>query len=341
MKAIRIHQHGDAGVLKIEEMPVPEPGAREVRIRIRATSINHMDIWVRQGIPGVASLPLTLGCDGAGTVDALGSEVTHVKPADRVFIFPLSSCGTCPACLAGRINLCRGFQIYGEHRQGLHAEYVCVAAENVMPVPTGLSFEQAAAFPLVTLTAWHMLAEAGALRPGEDVLIMGSSGGVGSMAIQIAKLLGSRVIATAGGEVNVKRAQALGADAVIDHYKEKIAARVKELTAGRGVDLVFEHVGEKVWAEALKSLAWGGRLVTCGATTGPHVTMDLRHIFIKQQRIIGSTLGTRADMLRIAGLVGRGLIKPIIDRIFPFCAVADSHRHLASGHGLGKVVLAW
>lgn len=341
MKSIRFHTHGSPEVLQIDDVPLPEPRAGEVRVKIVASALNHMDLWVRQGLPGMAALPLIPGCDAAGIVDALGESVVGVKLGARVSIFPMTTCGRCRFCLAGRINLCREFKIYGEHQQGLHAEYVCVPIANVMPLSDSLSFAEGAAYPLVFLTAWHMLFRAANLQAGDRVLIMGATGGIGSAAVQIAKVLGATVIATAGGEKNIVAVRAMGADHVIDHYKESISGRVKEITARAGVDVVLEHVGKKVWDEALKSLAWGGRLVTCGATSGPIVETDLRHIFIKQQQIIGSTMGDLEDMRRISVLLNSGKLKPIIDRSFKPEQIRDAHEHLAIGHGIGKVVIEW
>lgn len=341
MKAIRFHTHGGPEVLQLEDVSLPEPARSEVRVKIHASALNHMDIWVRKGLPGMAALPLIPGCDAAGTVDAVGAGVSGWLPGSRVCIFPMTTCGHCRHCLSGRINLCRDFKIFGEHQQGLHAEYACVPAENLMPLPSSLDFSGGAAFPLVYLTAWHMLVQAGRLQAGDRVLIIGATGGVGSAGVQIAKALGAEVIATAGGEKNLAAADALGADHVIDHYSESISGRVRDITGKEGVDIVFEHVGKKVWTEALKSLSWGGRLVTCGATTGPVVETDLRHIFIKQQSIVGSTMGDHEDMRRILALMGHERLHPVIDKIFKPGEIRAAHEYLESGHGVGKVVLDW
>jgi NADPH:quinone reductase-like Zn-dependent oxidoreductase len=341
MKAIRIHHHGGPEVLKIDDVPTPEPIQGQVRVRLHATSLNHMDIWVRKGLPGAASPPLILGCDGSGIIEALGEGVKNIVLGDRVFIFPMMTCGKCPVCLSGQENLCRDFQIFGEHQNGTHCEFICVPQENILKLDAGLSFFEGAAFPLVFLTAWRMLVTNGSVKKGDDVLIVGAASGIGSAAIQIVKSFGARVIATAGNLEKMEQARALGADFVLDHYKESVAKHVKEITHKKGVDIVFEHVGAKIWDECLKSLAWGGKLVTCGATSGPHVSMDLRHIFIKQQKIIGSTMGTKAEMLRVQEWMSQKKIRPVVGKIFPWFEVENAHRYLEESEHFGKVVLNW
>lgn len=341
MRAIRFHQHGGVDVLKLEEDEPPELQPHEVRVRVMASGLNHMDIWVRQGLPGMAALPLVPGCDAAGVIDGVGSDVTTFKGGERVFVFPMTTCGLCRHCLSGQINLCRDFKIFGEHRQGLHRDLVCVPAANVMRLPDSVDFVGGAAFPLVFLTAWHMLFRVACVKAGDRVLIVGGASGVGSAAVQIAKALGAWVVATASGEKNLLRLKDLGADEVIDHYNENISDRIKKLTAKEGVDVIFEHVGKKVWQEVLKSLAWGGRLVTCGATSGPIVETDLRHIFIKQQQILGSTMGDHEDMRRVVALLNRGLLKPVVDRVFSPAEIKQAHEYLEKGACCGKVVLDW
>lgn len=341
MKAIRIHQHGGPEVLMIDDLPHPKPKDFEVKIAIHASSLNHMDLWVRRGLPGMAALPLILGCDGAGVIVECGSEVTDFNVNDRVVIFPMTSCGTCRFCVSGLENHCPKFKIFGEHQNGTHCEFICIPQSHVMKIPEKLDFAEAASFSLVYLTSWHMLVEKAQIKPGDDVLIVGAASGVGSAAIQIAKLFGAQVIATVGGAEKRDAALALGADHVIDHYKENIAGRVKEITHRKGVEIVYEHVGLKVWTDVLKSLAWAGKLVTCGATSGPVVETDLRHIFIKQQQIIGSTMGTRADMLQIIPFIAAQKLKPVIAKIFSYQEVRQAHEYLESSQNFGKVVLDW
>lgn len=342
MKAIRIHKHGAEDVLVVDEVDKPKPKGTEVLVKIKATSLNHMDIWVRKGMPGIGKLPLILGCDGSGVVEACGEAAKDLCVGDSVFVFPLTSCGECRFCQQGKINQCVKFNIFGEHRDGTHCEYFCVDKKNLIKFDAKiLSFEEAASFPLVFLTAWNMLHKKAQMTPEDTVLVIGSSSGVGSAAIQIAKLHGCKVIATAGTPEKLIQAFEWGADHVIDHYRDSISAKVREFTDRKGADVIFEHVGEKVWAECLKSLAWSGRLVTCGATSGPNVSMDLRHIFIKQQKIIGSTMGTREDVENVYKFMAQKKLKPCVGKIFPFQKVAEAHRYLESSGGFGKVVLKW
>lgn len=331
MNSIRIHAHGGPEVLRIDDIDAPQIPSGHSLVKIRAVAMNHMDLWVRKGMPGVKiPLPIILGCEGAGVVEETGEEV---------IIAPSTSCMICESCLAGNDHYCREYRIYGEHRDGLDAEYVAVPAYNLFPKPKYLSFEEAATIPLTFLTAWQMLVDKGEVSSGKTVLIMGAASGVGSAGVQIAKLFGARVIATASDESKFARIQELGADHIINHRKQDIAEEVKKLTEKRGVDIVFEHVGVSVWEKCLKSLAFGGRLVTCGATTGPEVKLDLRHIFIKQQQILGSTMGPKASLFRILRLVSEKKLSPVLDRVFPFSEVMQAHQHLEQGSQMGKVVL--
>jgi len=331
MKAIRIHAHGGPEVLKLDDIDTPKFRPEHILVHIKATAMNHMDLWVRKGMPGVKiPLPIILGCEGSGVVEGTGEEVV---------IAPSTSCMTCEACLAGNDHHCRQYQIYGEHRDGLDAESVAVPAYNVFPKPKTLSFEEAATIPLTFLTAWQMLVDKGEVGSGKTVLIMGASSGVGAAGVQIARLFGARVIATAGDESKFPKIQGLGADHIIHHRKQDIAEEVKKLTDKRGVDIVFEHVGASVWEKCLKSLAFAGRLVTCGATTGPEVKLDLRHVFIKQQQILGSTMGPKASLFKILRLVSEGKLFPVLDQVFPFSQVAEAHRRLERGSQMGKIVL--
>lgn len=342
MKAVRIHQHGGSDVLSIDDIPKPIPKASEVLVQVKASCLNHMDIWVRKGMPGVGKLPLILGCDASGIVEECGSDVTDFKRGDPVFVYPMTSCGTCEQCQEGHSNLCFHFQILGEHINGTHCEYLCLDQDQFIKFdPSRLTFEEAAAFPLAYFTAWHMLVEKAKVKKGQKVLVIGASSGVGGAAVQIAKLHGAFVITTAGSKEKMKQALHLGADRVIHHYEDSISKSVKEMTSKRGVDIIIEHVGEKVWQECLKSLAWGGKLITCGATTGPIVSLDLRHIFIKQLEIIGSTMGTKKDLIEVYKHMARGGLKTIIGKIFSFQEVRAAHDYLETSQSFGKIVLKW
>lgn len=335
MKAIRIHAHGGPEVLRVDDIAEPQVQKSQVKIKIAYSALNHMDLWVRKGIPGMGALPLVLGCDASGVIEEVGEGVSHLSQGDRVYIFPMTGVKN------GEVNLNPHFKIYGEHQNGLHSESVVVPAENALPLDESISFDQGAAFPLVGLTAYHMVCTKGQLRKNETVLVMGASSGVGSMAVQMAKALGARVIATAGSTEKKEAVTKLGADHVIDHYKDDISVRVREITEKKGVDLIIEHVGEKVWKSCLKSLGWGGRLVTCGATTGPMVQMDLRHIFIKQQSILGSTMGTPEEMLKVHQWVVSKDVTPVVDRVFAYNDIQEAHRYLESSKNVGKVLLKW
>lgn len=341
MRSICIHRHGGPEVVQIDDIPEPTPSASEVLVRTKATSLNHMDLWVRKGIPGVGALPLILGCDLSGTVESVGSTVTRFKAGDRVVLFPLLSCGKCKSCQKGDVNLCREFKIPGEHVDGTHREFVTAPESHLIKLDDHVDFATAAAFPLVYMTAWHMVVANGKIEKGMDVLVMAAGSGIGSAAIEIAKHFGARVIATASGPDKLAHAKKIGADHVIDHYSEKISERVKAITGKKGVELVIEHVGEKVFDECLKSLAWGGRLVTCGATSGPKISLDLRHIFIKQQQIIGSTMGRFDEFEKIHTLVADGKLKPQIAKKFPFNDIRAAHEYLETSKNFGKVILEW
>lgn len=340
MRAVRVHQHGGPEVLQLEDLPVPEPGPGQVRVRLRAAAMNHLDLWVRKGIPGVRfPLPLTLGSDGAGVVEAVGPGVRSARPGDDVVLNPGVSCGACALCLRGRDNLCRDYAILGEHRDGTDAEFVVVPEANLLPKPARLSFEEAAAFPLVFLTAWNMLVTRARVRPGEDVLVWGAGSGVGSAAIQIAKAHHARVIAVAGDDGKLARARELGADEGINHRTQDVLEEVRRLTNRRGVDVVFEHVGQATWDVSLKVLARGGRLVTCGATSGPVAETDIRYVFGRALTIHGTWMGGKAELYELLPLIEQGTLRPVVDRVFALSEVRDAHAYLEAGQHFGKVVL--
>src|SRR5246500_5486973 len=295
MKAVRIHQFGGPEVLTYEEVPDPQPRKDQVLVRVKACSLNHLDLWVRKGLPGV-KLPHILGSDVAGEVVETGEYVTGFTTGQRVIVAPIHFCGHCVKCLAGLQNQCREFTVLGNAVDGGNCELIAVPAANVIPVPDSMDFVQAASVPLVFVTAWHMLVDLAGVRPGQTILILGGSSGVGIAAIQIAKLFHCRVITTAGNETKLEKARALGADYGIDHYNQKISDEVRKITNKEGVDIVVEHVGAATWDESVRSLKTAGTLVTCGATTGPNVAIDLRHLFARQLRLLGSYMGTMAEL---------------------------------------------
>jgi NADPH:quinone reductase-like Zn-dependent oxidoreductase len=341
MKAVRIHEHGGVEVLRYEDLPEPRPGPGEVLVRVRACALNHLDLFIRRGIPGQKlPLPHILGSDVSGEVAALGEGCRRLKAGDRVLLAPAQSCRQCPMCAAGRDNFCRQYTVLGYWNDGGNREYMAVPEVYAIPIPDALSFENAAAVPLVFLTAWHMLVARAKIRPGEEVLVLAAASGVGSAAIQIAKMLGCRVIATAGGEAKMARARELGADDLIDHYRQSIADEVKRLTAKRGVDVVFEHVGQATWDQALAALAHHGRLVTCGATTGFQAALDLRFLFAKQLSLLGSFMGTLGELHEVLAFVFTGRLRPVIDKIYQLADIRAAHERLEKQEQFGKVVLA-
>ncbi|HET9318822.1 MAG TPA: zinc-binding dehydrogenase [Bryobacteraceae bacterium] len=340
MKAARIHQHGSPEVLVYEDAPEPKIKANQILVRVRACSLNHLDLFVRAGIPGMKfTMPHILGCDIAGEVVEVGELCERVKPGWRVVLSPGLSCRQCDQCLAGRDNFCRRYTIFGYGVDGGDTELLAAPEWTAIQIPDDLSFEQAAAAPLVFLTAWHMLTARAQLRPGEDVLVLAASSGVGSAAIQIAKLFHCRVIATAGDEAKLAKARELGADHVIDHYQQDISAEVKKFTGKRGVDVVFEHVGAATWPKSLESLAPGGRLVTCGNTTGWDVKLDLRFLFSKQWSLLGSFMGTLGDLHEVLKFVFRKELKPVIDKVYPLSEIRAAHERLENKEQFGKVLV--
>jgi len=340
MKAVLFRAHGGPDKLSYEELPTPVIGPEEVLIRVKACALNHLDIWIRQGNPAYPMpLPHVSGSDVSGMVEQVGAQVESVTVGQRVFVSPGISCWRCEFCLAGRDNFCRSYSLLGAIMHGGYAEYVKVPFRNVLPMPENLTFEQAAAFPLVSVTASHMLFALAGLQHGETVLIMGAGSGVGSMAVQMAKLAGARVITTVGADDKIPKAVVLGADAVINHSTEKVAERVKLLTEGKGVDVVIEHIGPEVWESCLASLAKGGRLITCGATTGSEVKLDLRYVYSRQFTIKGSYMGTRAELVNAAELMGQRRLISVIDRTYPLQQARAAQEQLISRKVFGKIVL--
>jgi NADPH:quinone reductase-like Zn-dependent oxidoreductase len=340
MKLARIYQHGGPEALVYEDAPEPKIKANQVLVRVRACALNHLDLFVRAGIPGMKfSMPHVLGSDIAGEIVEAGELCERVKPGWRVLLAPGMSCRQCEYCLAGKDNLCRRFTMFGYGVDGGNVELLAAPEYSAIQIPDSMSFEEAAAAPLVFVTAWHMLMARAKLQPGEDVLVLAASSGVGTCAIQIAKMFQCRVIATAGGEEKLAKARALGADHVIDHYQQDISAEVKRLTGKRGVDVVVEHVGAATWTKSVESLTPAGRLVTCGATTGFDAHVDLRYLFSKQYSLLGSFMGTMGELHQVLKFVFRGQLKPVIDRVYPLSAIREAHERLERKEQFGKVVV--
>ena len=344
MKAIRFHTFGNADVLRYEDAPTPAIGPTEILLQLKAAALNHLDLWVRSGerernIP----LPHIPGSDGSGVVAEVGSSVTNFKPGDRVLISPGLSCGACELCLTGRDNLCREFRVLGTKEDGTYAEYVKLPSENILNIPNGMSFNEAAAAPLVFLTAWHMLVTLAKLQPGETVLIHGAGSGVGSAAIQIAKHLGARILTTAGSGEKLAKAKELGADELINYKEHDFTIEVRRLTEKRGVDVVFEHIGGEVFEKSITILAKGGRLVTCGATTEFIAKVDLRYIYSRHQTLYGSWMGGKPELVEVLKFFDENSPKrfqPVIDLVFPLADAAQAHRRMEERKNFGKIVLS-
>ncbi len=336
MRAVRFHEHGGPEVLRYEDAPDPELRAGEAVVRVHACALNHLDLWNRRGVVKIR-LPHILGADVAGEV--LRSSDNLLPPGRRVLVQPGLSCGRCSACLDGRDNLCPTYDVLGSQSDGGYAEQVRVPVQNLVPIPDAIGFVEAAAFPLTFLTAWHMLITRAKVRAGEDVLVLGAGSGVGQAAIQIAWLHGARVFATAGTDEKLARARDIGAYEAVNHRTQDVPAEIRRFTNNRGVDVVIEHVGEATWDRSLKCMARGARLVTCGATTGYKANIDLRFLFARQYSLMGSYMGTKAELLRAAQFFYAGQLKPVIDRTFPLAEAAAAQAHLERGGQFGKVVL--
>lgn len=340
MRAVVIREHGGPEVLRIEERPVPQPGPGEVRVRVRAVGVNHLDLWVRRGVPGHPfPLPIVPGSDVVGTVDALGAGTRGFGEGDAVVVAPGYSCGRCDACRSGREPLCREYGILGESRDGGCAEFLVVRSSSLFPMPARLDFASAAAVPLVFLTAWHMLVDRARVRPGETVLVHAAGSGVSSAAIQIARLLGARVLATAGSPEKCEKALRLGAEEAVNHRVSDFGREARRWTSGRGVDVAVDHVGAETFDGTIRCLAKGGRYVTCGATSGYEMKTDFRLVFFKGLSILGSTMGSSHELSAVLAHVAAGRLDPVLDRRFALEEVAEAHRHLESRTGFGKTVL--
>ncbi len=340
MKALAFREHGGVEKLKYQDVPDPRIGPGEALVKVRACALNHLDLFVREGLPGLKlPLPFWSGCDIAGDMVEVGAQVQGVTVGDRVAVNPNITCGRCEYCIQGEDSLCVSYGIVGEHTHGGLAEYVKVDGRNVLKLPDAISYEGAAAFILVNMTAWRMLVTRAQLGPGEDLLILGVGGGVSSAAVQIGKLCGARVWVTSSSDEKLGRAKGLGADECVNYAKEDWTKAVLEKTGKRGVDVVLENVGAATWKGSLRVLAKGGRVVTCGATSGPIGETDIRVVFWKQLKLIGSTMSKLREFNEVMAQLFRGTLKPVVDRVFPLKEGAEAQRMLAEGKQFGKLVL--
>jgi NADPH:quinone reductase-like Zn-dependent oxidoreductase len=338
MKAIRFHEFGGPEVLKYEDVPDPKPRKDQVLVRVKACALNHLDLFIRQGLPGV-KLPHINGSDVSGTIAEVGEYITDLRPGQRVLLAPHVFCGVCPACTRGEQNFCPQYSVLGYLNDGGNAEFIAVPRVNVLPIPEELTYDEAASLPLVSLTAWHMLVGRCKIKPGDVVLVLGGGSGIGSIAIQVCKMFGATAIATAGDESKMDQCRDLGADHVINHYRQKISEEVKTFTNKGMCDIVFEHVGKATWTESMKSLKPGGKIVTCGATTGPEAAFDIRFLFAKQLSFLGSFMGTQGEFHEVMKHIFAGKIKPVVDRSFPLREAAAAHARLEKSEQFGKVIL--
>ena len=338
MKAVVFHQHGGAENLKYEDVQEPKLLANDVLVKVKACAMNHLDIWVREGLRPV-SLPHILGSDISGVVEAVGSDIKDVKTGGSVLVSPGLSCGTCEKCLSGQDNLCPRYTIIGKGIWGGYAQYVKVPRQNLLPFPRKLSFEEAASMPLTFLTALQMLGVKAKVKPGDWVLVLAAGSGIGVASIQIAKLFGAIVIATASHDSKLKKAQDLGADFTINYTEKDFFEEVKKITHDRGVDIVVEHTGAETWEKSVRSAKWGGTIVTCGATSGNEGKTDLAHVYFRQLQILGSTMGTKGSLFEIIRFIEQGKLKPVIDEVIPLKDACKGHEKMSSRSQFGKIVL--
>ncbi len=341
MKALALTAVGGREHLRVQELPEPTiQSPNDVLVRVHAVALNRLDLFVTEGLPGVNySFPHVLGCDGAGTVVDVGTSVPGLQRGDRVMINPTLSCRTCPWCLQGEDSLCGNLRVLGEHLSGTAREYLVLPAENLARVPEAMPWPQAAAFSLATLTAWRMLTSRGRVQAGETVLIWGIGGGVSMAALQVARHLGARTIVTSGTDSKLVLARSLGADVALNHHRDDVASEVRKLTGGLGADAIVDSSGEQSWRHSLRALRRGGRLLICGATTGPNVSLDLRRLFWHQWSILGSTLGNRREYAEIVRLAGEGKLWPVVDRVVPWSQALEAIDRLARGEQVGKLVI--
>ncbi len=340
MKAVRIHEHGDFEALRLEEIPIPEPGPGEVRIKVAWSALNHLDTWVRRGVQGHEfPLPLIPGCDFSGTIDSMGPGAESFEQGARVCVAPGFGCGFCLACSSGRQNHCRSYGIYGETVDGGNAEFAVVKKENLIPVPDAFPLDLAAAFPLTHLTAWHMVVDRCGVKPGDRVLVHAAGSGVSVAAVQIARLWGAEVMVTAGTDAKVARGLENGASFGVNYQESDWAKEGKAWTQGRGFDLIVDHVGADTLPKGIWSLAKGGRIVTCGVTSGAEMKIHFAPIFFKSLSILGSTMGGHGEQLEVAEHVFAGRLNPVVDSRFPLEQVADAHRKMGEREVFGKILL--
>ena len=340
MKAVRFHRHGGPEVLQYEDAPDPVPNADEALVRVKACALNHLDIWERNGLPNVEiPMPHISGSDIAGVVERVPEEELRFAKGDEVIVNPGMGCGRCDRCLSGKDDQCKDYTIIGYKVDGGYAELARVRRDHLVKKPAGMSFEEAASFPLVFETAYHMLVTKARAGPGDVVLVLAASSGVGSAAVQVAKLLGAKVIATAGDPEKMEHARRLGADYVVDHRKDDLLSEVRRITGKRGADVVVEHVGKATWAGSVKALAKGGRLVTCGATTGAEVTMDLRYLFSRELTLYGSYMAGMGELLEVVKLFEQGRLKAVVDSVYPLERAADAQAKMEGSRHFGKIVL--
>ncbi len=340
MKAARIHAHGGPEVLHLEDAPDPICPPDGVLIEVKAASVNHLDVFVRRGMPGIkVPFPKIVGADAAGVVKLVGPLTKRVQPGQRVTVNPGVQCCQCEYCTSGRGSMCLTYNLIGEHSDGAYAQLIAVPERNVHVIPDAMSFEEAAAYPLVFLTAWSMLVTKARVKAGDDVLVLAAGAGVGTACVQIAKMCGARVFATASTDEKLEKCRKLGADVLINYKEKPFDAEIRRLTEKRGVDVVVDYVGKDTWQQSLRSLRRGGRLVTCGATTGFDPTEDLRHIFYRQVEILGSTMGSMAEFAEVTRCVFRGQLKPVIDRVLPLSEAAEAHRLVEARAPFGKIIL--
>jgi NADPH:quinone reductase-like Zn-dependent oxidoreductase len=340
MRAALFRAHGGPEVMQVGEVPKPEAGPGQVLVRVRAAALNHFDLWLRQGLPALrVPLPHVPGGDMVGVVAALGAGVTGPREGDRVVVNPGLSCGRCVRCLSGQDNLCAEYRMVGEQTWGGEAEYVAVPAANVVGAPDGISDAELASLPIAFLTAWQMLVDKARLQPGETVLVMAAASGVGVAAVQIAKLLGGHVIATASTDEKLAKIQPLGVDAAVNYRNKDLVTETRRITGGTGVDVVIEHTGAATFPALVRACAKAGRIVTCGATAGHEPLLNLRYVFWRQLSILGSTLAPKGRLFPILQLVAERRLKGVVDRVLPLAEVAEGHRALEAREVVGKVVL--
>ena len=340
MKAIRFQRHGGPEVLQLEELPDPVPGPGEVVVDVKAASINHIDLWLRGGLPSFPiKLPRIPGADASGIVSAVGKDVTGARVGQRVLLDPATSCGVCEFCGQGDMPLCLNYRIRGEHADGVQCERVAVPAVAAIPIPDSLSFEAAAAAPLTFLTSWRMMVTRGGVKPCDWVLIHSVGSGIGTACLSIAKMYGARVIATASTDEKVAKAAKIGAEIALNSTKDDVVKRVKEATGRRGCDIVVDYVGKATWNQSLLCAKRGGRIVTCGATSGFDPVEDLRHVFFRQIQILGCTMGNEAELAAALRCLFQGKLTPVIDCVMPLAEAAKAHQLIQDRKTFGKVVL--